>query len=161
MTFTCTGVIWNYHGVMALFHPQFSCKDTCTFLVFYYLCIKSSIQKTLPHVRYCEISRKEYFYYFYFILFFATPVGEEEIFLSFLAELTNPQCVCGNHNSSRKFPWRLRKGASLLPFSMGSAGPPFFWKEEEEIPSHDSNVTHLNHSWKTNCQRNWEEVQVM
>lgn len=65
-------------------------------------------------------------------------MGEEEIFLSFLAELTNPQCVCGNHNSSRKFPWRLRKGASLLPFSMGSAGPPFFWKEEEEIPSHDS-----------------------
>lgn len=131
---------------MALFHPQFSCKDTCTFLVFYYLCIKSSVQKTLPHVRYCEISRKEYFIY----LFFATPVavGEEGILLSFLAELTDPQYVCGNHNSSRKFPWMLRKGASLLPFSMGSAGLPFFWKEEEEIPSHDSNVTHLNHSWK-------------
>lgn len=83
-------------------------------------------------------------------ILFATPVavGEEEILLSFLAELTDPQYVCGNHNSSRKFPWMLRKGASLLPFSMGSAGPPFFWKEEEEIPSHNSNITHLNHSWK-------------
>lgn len=38
--------------------------------------------------------------------FFATPlaVGEEGILLSFLAELTDPQYVCGNHNSSRKFP---------------------------------------------------------
>lgn len=41
-----------------------------------------------------------------FFFFFATPVavGEEGILLSFLAELTDPQYVCGNHNSSRKFP---------------------------------------------------------